>query len=123
MLLCSTVHRRNLRHSAAPCPELDPDAPRDPMRWPIAALAIALLAPAVSHAQTTPTTAMVAPTDDATRSLARDGGHARDGFDDIEVPSLLDLPFREIVRPSRYVPGSHSMGTTSDGHLDAAERC
>lgn len=122
MLLCSTVHRRNLRHSTAPCPELDPDAPCDLMRWPIAALAIALLAPAVSHAQTTPTTAMVAPTDDATRSLARDGGHARDGFDDIEVPSLLDLPFREIVRPSRYVPGSHSMGTTSDGHLDAAAR-
>ena len=51
------------------------------------------------------------------RSLMRSGGHPRDGFDDMVVPLRLDLPYREIVDPQRYIPGSFSIGTTSNGHL------
>ncbi len=51
------------------------------------------------------------------RMLPRYGGHSRVGFDDISIPSPVDLPYREIVDPARYVPGSLSVGTTSDGYL------
>jgi len=54
--------------------------------------------------------------------LDRRGGHGRDGFDDIIVPDLLDLPYREIVDPARFVPGSISLGTTSNGSLQSAAR-
>lgn len=49
--------------------------------------------------------------------LEREGGHARTGFDDIETLDVAALPFTEIVRPSRFVPGSFSFGNTSDGAL------
>ncbi len=92
--------------------------------------AIALL-PAIAFAATASAQTVDAPAAElggpvgiptATASLPRLGGHARPGFDDIEVVDAVDLPFREIVRPSRFVPGSLSLGTTSDGHLERAAR-
>ncbi len=56
------------------------------------------------------------------RPLGRDGGHSRPGFDDVNVPSPVDLPFWDIVDPARYVPGSVSLGTTSEGRLIGAAR-
>lgn len=58
----------------------------------------------------------------AVRPLGRDGGHSRPGFDDVVVPSPVDLPFWDIVDPARYIPGSLSLGTTSEGHLVGAAR-
>lgn len=59
---------------------------------------------------------------DATAALSRHGGHSREGFDDIEHLAATELPFREIVNPSRFVPGSLSLGTTSDGTLLSSAR-
>ena len=56
------------------------------------------------------------------RTLVRMGGHSRDGFDDVVVPTPADLPYTEIVNPERYVPGSVSIGHTSTGHLTGAAR-
>ena len=56
--------------------------------------------------------------------MLRNGGHSRPGFDDTavvtEVP--VDLPYRSIVDPARYVPGTVSFGTTSDGGLVGGAR-
>lgn len=36
----------------------------------------------------------------------------------LEVPPPMDVPYRQIVDPARYVEGSVSLGTTSDGRLN-----
>lgn len=51
------------------------------------------------------------------RRLLRNGGHGRPGFDDIAWPDAISLPYAQIVDPERYIPGTVSLGTTSDGHL------
>ena len=56
------------------------------------------------------------------RLLTRAGGLPRDGFDDVHVPAARDLPYREIVDPRRYVPGTVSFGDTSNGRMLRSSR-
>lgn len=51
------------------------------------------------------------------RRLLRNGGHARPGFDDVVWPDATELPYQQLVDPERYIPGTVSLGTTSDGRL------
>lgn len=52
------------------------------------------------------------------RRVQRGGGHAVEAAGQTPVdPAELDLPYPEILNPSRYVPGSMSLGTTASGSL------
>lgn len=52
----------------------------------------------------------------ATPAYAQSGERHRLGGE-VTVPPPIDVPYPQIVDPARHVPGSVSLGTTSDGHL------
>lgn len=87
--------------------------------------ALLLLAAAPSQAQVTDVaTSGMRPIAPVNRHLIRGGGHHRPGYDE-PLPtdeSPVDLPYRQIVDPARYVPGTVSWGTTSDGGLAGGAR-
>lgn len=76
-----------------------------------------LLSPRVGSTQRMPSASARVDLERDLRRIERQGGFPRDGFDDIVVPVQTDLPYREIVDPARYVPGSVSAGNTSHGSL------
>src|SRR5690554_2498891 len=82
----------------------------------IATIAI-LFSPRVGSSQRMPSASARVDLERDLRRIERQGGFPRDGFDDIIVPVQTDLPYREIVDPARYVPGSVSSGNTSHGGL------
>lgn len=95
--------------------------------WPTLLSIVILVATVAPTAVAQPATDAAFPDVDAeerARHLLRDGGHSRPGFDDTTVLTEIpvDLPYRSIVDPARYVPGTVSYGTTSDGGLVGGAR-